>query len=60
MQNIFNQWHSRVARQYLQDTSKVNRSTTNLLSIKWVKDTGLSTTKLRHMARARLAQLGRI
>jgi hypothetical protein len=57
--NIFNQWHSRIARQYLQDTIKVNRSTTNLISVRWVRDTGLSTTILRGMARKRLAQLGR-
>jgi len=57
--NIFNQWHSRVARQYLRDSGGVNRSTSNLLSLKWVSDTGLSTTSLRGMARQRLAQLGR-
>jgi len=59
MDNIFDQWHSKIARQFMRDSAKVNRSTTNLLTLRWVGDTGLSTTTLRGMARKRLAQLGR-
>tara|TARA_Y100001963_G_C6493212_1_gene314404 strand:+ start:223 stop:399 length:177 start_codon:yes stop_codon:yes gene_type:complete len=56
MENIFNKWHSKIARQYIQ----LHAGRTDAKAIKqWTKDTGLSKTNLLRLARKRLAQLRR-
>ena len=54
MDNIFNQWHSKIARRYI----SLHAGRTNAEAIKtWTQDTGLSKTTLIQMARKRLAQV---
>ena len=61
MENIFNQWHYNVAKQYLGlHAGNVIRKPKTIKAIKkWTKDTGLSKTNLLRMARKRLAQVRR-